>query len=181
MISIGLDLSLAKTGIAILRDEDTVYTGLIKSKPSGESARAETERLVGIVQEIELTIAEHLGSEKPDIVVIEGLAFMARNTTALVQLAGLNYLVRAFLLAQEWSFLIVAPSTLKKYVTGKGNSDKGVIILEVYKRWGESLLDDNIADAFGLAKIGEALLSPDIDTKLGKPQQEVLKLLQPTL
>ena len=176
MISVGLDLSLAKTGVVILNDGEKVFEGLIKSKPTGDSSREETVRLIEICNDIELTIEDNLGDEAPDIVVIEGLAFMAQGTS-LVQLAGLNYMVRSMLVSQEWPFQIVAPSTLKKFVTGSGASKKDVMLLETYKVWGESFLDDNICDAFGLAKIGEALISDDIGITLNKPQKEVLNLL----
>lgn len=176
MISIGLDLSLAKTGIVILEDGESVYQGLVKSKPSGPSPRKEALRLIDLCRDIELTIEDQIAkySDTPDIVVIEGLAFMARNTTALVQLSGLNYLVRSMLIMRDWPFVIVPPTSLKKFVTGKGNAQKDLVLLNVYKNWGGEITDDNIADAFGLAKIGEGLLSGGLDDKLTKPQKEVI-------
>ena len=49
--------------------------------------------------------------------------------------------------------LVVAPSTLKKYVTGKGNVQKQQVMLQTFKKWGVELTDDNAADAYGLARI----------------------------
>lgn len=172
---VGIDLSLTGTGIIVLENGAIVHQSLIKSKTTTGFVD-EVKRLRRIVDEIMVTVKQ----EAPYLVLIEGLAFMARNTTALVQLAGLNYLLRSSLVDNSIPFIIVAPSTLKKFVTGKGSGPKDVMMLETFKRWGVTLVDNNICDAYGLAKIGEALVQ--IDNKkhwnqLTKPQQEVVKLL----
>lgn len=58
--------------------------------------------------------------------------------------------------------MIVPPTSLKKYVTGKGQGvSKSQILLNVYKKWGVEFTDDNAADSYGLAHIvsGKAKLS----------------------
>ena len=55
----------------------------------------------------------------------------------------------------------VAPTSLKKFVTGKGNAKKDLMLLSVYKRWGFDTTNDNKADAYGLAQFGRALLGFD--------------------
>lgn len=69
---------------------------------------------------------------------------------------------------------IVPPTSLKKFVTGKGNAKKNEMLLGVYKKWGVEYSDDNLADAYSLARVGEAL---DTDVPLAKYQQEVLTAL----
>jgi hypothetical protein len=50
--------------------------------------------------------------------------------------------------------LIIAPTTLKKYVTGKGTGvQKNQMLLNVYKKWGVEFTDDNAADSYGLAHL----------------------------
>jgi len=50
--------------------------------------------------------------------------------------------------------LIVPPTNLKKYVTGKGNGvSKSQMLLQVYKKWGVEFNDDNAADSYGLAHL----------------------------
>lgn len=46
---------------------------------------------------------------------------------------------------------IVPPTSLKKYVTGKGTAKKNEILLGVYRKWGAEFDDDNKADSYGLA------------------------------
>lgn len=177
MISIGLDLSLTATGVAIINDGELLYCGQIKSKPVGDKPQDELLRLLRIRGQIQDLLDEHCPPEEEGIIVIEGLAFMARNTTALVQLAGLNYLTRQLAYELKVPFAIVAPSSLKKYVTGKGNGDKSAITLELFKQYGVTLYNDNEADAYALATIGQALLGRN-KKPLIVPQQEVVDLVK---
>jgi len=117
-----------------------------------------------------------IGDKKPDLAVIEGLAFMSRNTTSLIQLAGLNYMIRHQMYKIGIPFLIVPPTSLKKFITGKGNAPKEFMLMEVYKRFNEEFRDNNTCDAYCLAKIGEAMLDPK-NPKLKIYQQEVINKL----
>ena len=56
----------------------------------------------------------------------------------------------------------VAPTTLKKFVTGRGNAKKNEMLLGVYKRWGEEFTNDNAADAFSLRQFGRAYWKDDV-------------------
>lgn len=168
---IGLDLSLTNTGVAIIEDGKLVHSCLIKSKPQGDRHIDELKRILGIVNSIvELMV-------KPDLVVIENLAFMAQGTS-LTQLAGLSYIVRSVVMDMGAKFVLVAPSTLKKFITGKGNGDKNLVLMEVYKRWDVSFTNDNEADSFGLAQIGVELLASN---ELPQFQKEVIELLKKQL
>ncbi len=125
MVTVGLDLSLSATGLVVLNEDGVINDyRLIKSKPVGDKPSAETKRIVKIAEDIMEAVDNAIPDVNPDLVVIEGLAFMARNTSALVQLAGLNYLTRVLLDEFNWPFLIVTPSSLKKFITQKGNADK---------------------------------------------------------
>lgn len=167
MITLGLDLSLVGTGYVLLENGKIKKQKLIRSKPSGKEPIRELERLMEIRSQITLP--------KTDLAVIEGIAFMARNSVSLVQLSALNYMVREHLYIHKIPFIIVAPTTLKKFVTSKGNCPKDLMMLETYKRFGESFTDNNICDAYGLSKVGEAVLGGG--KKLTKQQEEVVKIL----
>lgn len=178
---IGLDLSLTNTGVAIIEDGKLLYSGVVKSKPRGDKPIDELQRIVGIVTEVMALILNrklYKTAGDPELVVIENLAFMAQGTS-LTQLAGLSYLIRYFLTNVNSKFVLVAPSSLKKFITGKGNGDKNLVLMEVYKRYGLSFTNDNEADAFGLAQIGVALTNDK--TQLIQPQQEVVDLIKKQL
>jgi crossover junction endodeoxyribonuclease RuvC len=82
-------------------------------------------------------------------VVIEGLAFAGRGSYAL-QLAGLGYMLRRQFRNTGVPYRDVAPTQAKKFLTGKGNCDKNLILKEVFKRYAIDVDDDNIADAVKL-------------------------------
>ena len=166
---IGLDLSLTGTGVVELNDGG-YGASTIKSKPIGDTPTHEIRRLITIRDAIIGKIPKDVG-----MVAIEGLAYMARNTTALVQLAGLNYMIREFLLKEDIPFIVVPPSTLKKYVTGKGNCDKSLVLLKVYENFGVSMDNDNTADAYGLAHIVSSI--GNRTGKLHAYQEDVLNML----
>lgn len=180
MTTIGLDLSLVKTGYAFVQDDGKVLaSGIIKSSPNGDKPVDEARRIVKIANTIMEKIDEILPDNGPDLVVIEGLAFMAQGTS-LVQLAGLNYLTRILLEEFKWPFLIVAPTTLKKFITGSGKGEKDMVMMSVYKNYGFEAGDNNEADAYSLAVCGLALLEKPLKPNT-KAQEEVIKLLQKQL
>lgn len=174
---VGLDLSLTGTGVIVLKEGKLDCQQLIKSKPPADkSYLTETRRLMKIRDQI----AEIVDNKKPVLAVIEGMAFSIRSTTALTQLSGLNYMTREMLIERNIPFIIVAPTSLKKFVTGSGAAKKDVMLLETFKRYGISFADDNLADSHALARCGLALLGEE-EGKLTLKQQEVIKLLNEQL
>lgn len=172
---IGIDPSLTSTGVVVIEDGVVIEQRAILSRPSKEKTPTdEAVRLMKIRDAIRDLV---MMDKKPDIVLVEGLAFTARNTSALVQLAGLNYYIREILIQAKIPFVIVSPTSLKKFATGKGNVDKNVIMMEVYKRWEFSPENSDVSDAFVLAQIGLALCR-EPSLPLIKPQMEVVKLLK---
>lgn len=168
--ALGLDLSLTATGVVVVEDKVVKKQELIRSKPSGNSHVSEIERLLRLVDSV-MAIVKESGA---GVVAIEGLAFMARNTTALVQLSALNYMVRRELYLNNIPFVIIAPPSLKKFVTGHGNAQKDVMMLETYKKYGESFLDNNLCDGYGLARCGAAIAGYEWE-ELTIPQREAIK------
>lgn len=52
---------------------------------------------------------------------------------------------------------VVAPTQLKQFVTGTAKASKEDMKLGVYKKWNELYFNDNIADAYGLSRMAEAV------------------------
>jgi hypothetical protein len=71
--------------------------------------------------------------------------------------------------------VIVAPQQLKKFVAGNGNIKKSMIPKEVYKRWGEDFNDENMAEAYGLARVAYAY---DAEPEMTQFQRDVIKNLE---
>lgn len=173
IVSAGFDLSLSGTGVVILKDGKILEQKLIKSKPVGDLPINELKRIQKIVSDIKEVIQKY----KINIGCIEGMAYGVRNATALVQLSALNYMVRAMLVEQNIPFIIVFPTTLKKFIASNGAAKKDEMLLSVFKRYGVTILDDNICDGYSLAQVGLALLEGNTKS-ITKIQQEVLDLLK---
>ncbi len=176
---VGVDLSLTGTGVVVIENDKILRQKLIKSKPVGDKPSAEIERMVKIIDEVMSVIdCPKVDNYPPHMVAIEGIAFMARNTTAMAQLCGLNYMLRVVLRIKELKFVVVAPSSLKKFITGHGNAQKDNIMLSVFQRYGETLTDNNIADAYGLSRVAEACT---MNKKIPQFQEEVATLIKKQL
>jgi crossover junction endodeoxyribonuclease RuvC len=176
-ISIGLDLSITHTGVVILdENKKVIYRGVIKSKPEGDTPTDELARLDKIVYEIDDIIDMHTNGKEERFAFIENLAFGVQKTTAITQLAGLSYLVRAMLASWNIPFYLVAPTSLKKFALGKGRGEKDHMVLEAYKQFGLDGIDNNIADAAFLAHLGLMILD---EKKIEyQYQREVIELVK---
>ena len=174
MITIGIDPSLTNTGIVVLSDHpygDLQDNWIIQPKTAG------VLRLFEIRGELIKLLDRMAGEgESPaDLVVIEGYAFARPNQAH--QIGELGGMIRMLMTARGENWIEVAPSALKKFATGKGNAPKELILQQVYKRWGVEFDDNNLADAFTLAKVGQAYLLPEC-AGLTAFQAEVLAALR---
>lgn len=139
---VGIDASLTSTGIAVIDTETKTYT--IQSKKKGAARLSEIRD--SVLNEI----------KDADLVVIEGYAFARPNQAH--QIGELGGVLRVMMYENGIKWIEIPPPRAKKFVTGKGNSQKDLIMQQVYKRWGVECETSDEADAFVLAKIGQALL-----------------------
>jgi crossover junction endodeoxyribonuclease RuvC len=150
---LGIDPSICGTGLVHLNEYgDIIKQTLIKSDIKPVDPIDDLNRLNDICSKIGRRL------DCVELVVMEGLAFMATKTTSLCQLSALNYFIRDRINNRGIKFLIVPPTQLKKFITGKGNCKKELMLLETFKRYELSFTNNNICDAYGLAKIGHAYL-----------------------
>jgi len=155
LISVGLDLS-TRTGFVALSDDPPKQFSDELSTPKKGFARLAwfRERVLKL-----------LATYPPDLVVIEGYAFSGKFTNSFQYEIG--SVVRMALYDAGIVWVDIPPTTLKASM-GSGASKKEKILLEVFKRWGFDATTNNIADAFVLAKIGQAILGVDVGfTKAG--------------
>ncbi len=146
---IGLDLSLARTGFCVLGENGPYAPGHIITKP----VMPLHERIAAINLHV-LRMAD-AGCH----VFIEGYSFgsfggQLRDRT---ELAGV---IKHNLWLSHIPYSIVAPTTLKKWVTGKGNAEKSLMLHMIAKKTGVECENDDAADATGLVDFGWHLLHP---------------------
>lgn len=139
-VYIGIDQSYS--GFAITALNDGYKTTVYKSDKRG----------VDRLSDINTHLIEQLRGYKILDVAIEGYAFGSQMANMLGELGGMVKLT----LRDTFNIypLIVPPTVLKKYATGKGQGvSKSQILMNVYKKWQIEYPDDNAADSFVLAHI----------------------------
>jgi len=160
MIIIGVDPSLTSTGICVMDERGKILESLaIQPDNKGIERLASFRRVFKeLISRIRLT--------NIDIVAfIEGYAFGANNKReALGELGGV---MKLSLYYDGVEMVVVPPTVVKQYVTGKGNADKIAMALAVQKQYGHEFPTTDQTDAFALAEIGRAYhgLAPGL-TKL---------------
>lgn len=140
----GIDASLTGCSVCVV-DGSAEIESLTTLKPPDELDRI--SRLIWIRDSV-LELCSNV-----DVVAIEHYAFARINQAH--QMGELGGLLRVGMY-KVVPFFEVPPASLKKYVTGKGNSNKNVVLERCYRKFGvgsETLLDDNQVDAFCLAML----------------------------
>ncbi len=155
---VSLDLSLSATGWAIVTTgpNSVAWGTMVMPKPKDEMVR------LAEIRDRVFTMCEDA-----ELILMEGLSF-GSNDPGAQERTGLAYLIRMALWGRGLRYVLVAPSTLKKWSTGKGSAPKELVIKEVYKRWGHDVADNNQADAVGLLYLGMAIVGefqPTIDAQ----------------
>ena len=154
---LGIDPSLTHTAGHWARTQEAVVMGwlstfAVKSDPKHYAHRiARLRDLRGRLLESLQTLTDKHG---PGDAFVEGYSFGARNERE--KLGEWGGVLRVALLELGWDIVEVPPSTLKKFVTGKGHTEKDGMRMEVLKRWGYESTDNNDCDAYALLRIGYA-------------------------
>ena len=163
---LGLDASLTGTGYCLLDSGEVARVGTLKTKLRG------VERLIEIRKQLGAILEGADTGSGLSLVCLEGYSYGSQGR-AVYNIGELGGVIRCMFhdLWIEW--VEVAPSTLKKFACGKGNVKKDQVMLHVYKRWGYTAPDNNVADAYVLAKIAQELVSPS--GELTQAQEEVIK------
>lgn len=146
-IVVGLDLSLRSTGIAYWDGTSDTF------EPTSDP---EDRHGLTRMDEIAAFVTMHTNVTDLELVVLEGLAFDAHDNKRLqAQLTGI---VRHALFRQNKPFLVVPPSTLKKYATGSGTAKKMTVFKAAQSRLGYDGESFDEADALWLRAIGAHLI-----------------------
>ena len=159
-VYVGIDQSYG--GFAITCLNDTGFLTTVYKSPL---------RGVNRLYDIKDHIVSSLQFRTVKDVSIEGYAFGSQMANMLGELGGVVKLTLYEI--GPYYPLIVPPTTLKKYVTGKGQGvSKSQILLHVYKKWGVELNDDNAADSYALAHIVSGNASMAYEKEVYKKLQD---------
>ena len=172
---LGLDLSLSSSGAVII---DQNYKILRKHVLSTSCVGVERlfflEKLLNSFFEENIESISMICIESPAYGISEGNLFNLGQWAGIVELA-------LFKLGKKYIF--ASPSQLKKYVLGKGNGPKQLMLLKTFQNFQEAFENDNICDAYGLARIAhdyyiQKILKKEVTLK--NYQLEVLNKINKT-
>lgn len=145
-IYVGIDPSLTSTGLVILNENNDI---LLQKLISRDNKYSIEDRILLIVSDILNELPKYYTERV--LVNIEGLSFSSKGQT-LCELSGLQYYLRIELNKLDIKYIITPPTVLKKFITGKGNSKKNLMLLYCYKKFGIEFTDDNLCDAYSLSR-----------------------------
>ena len=179
--TLGIDPSLRRTGIACF-NWCTGYKWVAIKPPSKLRGAA---RLHYIAEELKYYISEEWTRDPIELTAIEGYSY--QSVGRLAQLGELGGVIRYLLYQKRVPVQIVAPSQLKKYITGKGvwsrAEGKQTVISAVNKELklkGKKQLtypeNSDEADALGLTILARALA--ENQSPKDRAKMEVLQALR---
>lgn len=175
--------------------DPATHTGFVAIGPDGKLA-GWTE-FVGkgdaAPARINMVLNEVYRHLKPaDDICIEGFAMEAKHDTNKVS-SGFNWAARLAVDRRGSSFIVAAPNQLKKFVNVSewdgvpgskvrldGKTVKRLVMAAVESHWGDIPRTENIADAYVLARVAEAVYRVKQGQELdGYPiyQQEVIRAI----
>lgn len=179
MTIIGIDPSMNCTGVCVSIEDNNIYymypTKTTKKMKEfkheyiniipidkehagieySDKERDKTINIYNICTSIEDVIIKY----KPDKILIEGMAYNATGTVA--DLGGLNYCLRMLAIKHDIPFIVISPTSVKKFAVGNGSAEKDVII-DAWKRIDTNIKDiekgikiDDLADSYFIAHYSE--------------------------
>lgn len=157
---IGLDLSLTNTGVAIY-DAGFIKTYSLSSRLRG------AHRLRDLRDKLRRLLDRH----RPDKGGIEGYSF--GSTSRHHALGEWGGVAKVELLERGIRSYIGTPSTVKKFITGKGNTPKAQVPLHLREAYGIQVEQEDEADATCVSILIGAHLYGEAFT-LTAPQQDAL-------
>jgi hypothetical protein len=157
---LGLDLSLTNTGVAHINGVTESLRAPERKRSKGERRTLDDDmaRLGWLLDQITPFTSRIFDPASgrplvevpvPHLVVIEDYAF-SRGDSHSHALGELGGIVRLDLWERGIPFVLVGPSSLKTYATGRGNAKKNDVRMERFKRTGVDERDDNQNDAWWL-------------------------------
>lgn len=138
---LSIDQSLVCSGISIYFNNEIITTTIEPKKIKG------VERLIFIREKIK----ELLKKYNVSLIIMEGYSFGSRGR-AVFDLGELGGMIKILGKDLNIPVITLAPGTHKKFTTGKGNTKKDMMLLEVYKKYNIELNNDNVADSVSLLK-----------------------------
>lgn len=136
---VGLDLSLAATGVALPNGTTVTING---------PAELGDQRLYNLAAALH-SLMEPYG--RIDLAVLEDLPIHGRGAGLTGMAQGV---ARLLLIQEQIPYALAVAASLKKYATGSGKASKADMRMVLFQRAGHDIHDDNQVDAWWLRHAG---------------------------
>lgn len=128
-------------------------------KNSHEQEYYKTMNILSIMEKIDNIINQYTHKNDHVTIIMEGISYgSSLRTKSIFDLAGLNYLLRYTIINHKnVQLCICPPAEIKKFASGKGNSDKDILceaFLVLYPQFEGIKKIDDIVDAYFMCKYG---------------------------
>lgn len=146
---LGIDPSLTSPGFCVAGDKlPCIESTHFKSKNTG------FQRIIDIHNEADAYFMSWI----PEKIIMEELPAGSKSPYTIERAELVGVIKNRIYRLNLWNkFVLVNPSTLKKFATGKGNCDKPAMILQAYKEFGIEFVNNDECDAFWLAQVGRGM------------------------
>lgn len=179
-VVVGVDPSITATGMAW--SDGTLRTHGAKGVTVIEPPASRAAALDSLVRELVMMATG--SSVAPDLLVLEGLELHSKSSAGLAERCYLWWqFVNLCRFAPSVPVLVVPPTNLKQYATGKGQCKKAEVVDAVARRLPqfETRGDENQADAAVLCAIGMDLLGHPLVVMPAAHRKTLDKLVVPGL
>jgi len=169
---VGLDLSLANSGVAVIRDGEVDLRHVRTPAPEDGGVLAVWERIRYSAIRVVRLVPEGA------FVNVEWASYASKFGQPDERNAH-RWLVAGTLAQRGFHVVKTAPKTRAKYAADDGNADKEDVLEAMRARYpGLVIADDNVADALALAAMAARYLGEPIDGLPTKPQTQVMRGLR---
>ena len=146
---LGLDLSLSLSAYAHVSTDTDLVTGLLPTTARNDD--------LARIRSVRGFVFSKVIQYKPDLVVLEGLAYGSVTGHATTR-AGMWWSVVDKIDDAGLKYEICPPTMLKKFATGHGNASKDKVMLATAREFPTFDGDNNEADALWAATYGAMIL-----------------------
>jgi len=157
---VGIDLSISRTGVAVITERNAVSTSLSVDELSREASY--DERLARLVY-VDGWLQTCLVGDQPLLIVLESM-LIGSNTPGTFERAGLWWMVYQSCRRICPSVALVHPKTRAKWATGNANAKKPEVVDAVNAMWPNIAMNHDEADALVLAGMGRQWLNLTLST-----------------
>lgn len=155
---------LTKREIAAAERYDNFnYVLYDKMPPNDDKIKNEinkTKSFQSLIYKLINILIENIDDDDNVCITMEGISYGSTNkTSAVFDLAGLNYLIRVVIIDNiNCKFTIAPPAHVKKFATGMGNANKDLMVAtfkSIHPELDIPKIDD-IADAFFMSLLAQS-------------------------